>query len=111
MIENIKENNEGCHFILLSTEACHLCEDAAELLTDLHQQMKERMLQVNFPLQSDLLFTIETQDIADDEALIEAYGKRIPVLIFPATGDELAWPFDIQQAYMFIYPKLNFQSS
>ncbi len=34
------------------------------------------------------------RDIADDDALTERYGVRIPVLVNQASGQELGWPFD-----------------
>jgi hypothetical protein len=109
MIENKEEKKPSCHFVLLSTEACHLCDDAAEIVKDLHEQMLARLVALNYTRPSEALFSLELVDIVEDDALIETYGKRIPVLIFPANGEELAWPFDIQQAYQFIYPKLTAQ--
>jgi hypothetical protein len=60
--------------ILYGTEGCHLCDEARALL---HQ----------FDL------TWETIDIAEDDALLERYGKRIPVLSRLDGDDELDWPF------------------
>lgn len=66
--------------VLLSTEACHLCELAQQVLIQVHQQLP---LEVYF------------QDIAEDEAMVENYGTRIPVLLDENTGSELGWPFDV----------------
>jgi hypothetical protein len=107
MIEFKQEKIGVNHFVLLSTAACHLCDDAAALLRDLHQQMMAHLVETHYPMDFDELFSVELLDIVNDEALVEAYGIRIPVLIFPANGEELAWPFDIQQAYQFIFPKLS----
>lgn len=74
----------------MTTEGCHLCEVAEELLA-----------QVLSPLVS-----IECIDIAESEQLVETYGLRIPVLLNVQTGDELGWPFDSQQAQQFLYGAL-----
>ncbi|HOW76563.1 MAG TPA: glutaredoxin family protein [Candidatus Competibacteraceae bacterium] len=61
--------------LLYTTSGCHLCEQAEALLQS-----------VGAP--------VETVEIADDEALLERYGVRIPVLRHRETGGELDWPFD-----------------
>lgn len=66
--------------ILYTTSGCHLCEQAAELLSQLHQ---ERAL------------TVEMIDIADDDNLIDRYGVRIPVVRASDKDEELGWPFDL----------------
>jgi len=104
--ENFPENS----FILYSTSACHLCEEAIAILNDLHGQMLDLAKQQSFPLSSHSIYNIEVVDVAEESSLIETYGPRIPVLIFPSSSDELAWPFDIQSAYQFILPKLSFPS-
>ena len=45
---------------------------------------------------------VELVDIADSEALFEAYGLTIPVLRRVDTGAELAWPFDTEQVVSFL---------
>jgi len=65
--------------VLLSTEACHLCELAQQVLMQVHQL---------HPLD------VYLQDIADDEDLVEQYGTRIPVLLDEESGIDLGWPFD-----------------
>jgi len=60
---------------LYGTSACHLCDQARELL--------ER-----------LGLGYEKVDIAGDHALVEKYASRIPVLHCPVSGLELGWPFD-----------------
>ena len=95
-------------FILYSTSACHLCDEALSILNDLHEQMLNMAKEQNFPVYNQSIYTIELVDVADDASLIETYGPRIPVLSFPSEPEELAWPFDIQSAYQFIAPKLVF---
>lgn len=67
--------------VLLSTEACHLCDLAQQVLVQVHQHQ---------PLE------VYLQDIAEDEKLVEQYGSRIPVLLDEDSGLELGWPFDAQ---------------
>jgi hypothetical protein len=62
--------------LLYSTEGCHLCERADALV----RRWADR--------------AIETVEIADDEALLERYGTRIPVLRRADIDRELDWPFD-----------------
>lgn len=63
--------------ILYSTSACHLCESAVRLLGSM-PELRRRPWRV--------------VDIADDEALLERYGKRIPVLA--CCERERDWPFN-----------------
>lgn len=74
-------------FILYSTSACHLCELAEDILWPLMEQQGRFMQKV---------------DIASDDALLETYGVRIPVLCHPDSGVELGWPFDRSQAQSFV---------
>tara|TARA_R110001592_G_scaffold175466_1_gene414615 strand:+ start:39105 stop:39446 length:342 start_codon:yes stop_codon:yes gene_type:complete len=104
--EHIPENS----FILYSTSACHLCNDAIAILNDLHEQMLDLAEQQGFSLSRQSVYTIDVVDVVEDSSLMEVYGPRIPVLIFPSSSEELAWPFDIQSAYQFILPKLSFPS-
>jgi glutaredoxin len=64
---------------LYTTLGCHLCELALHLLQQA-QQAQGRDLQI-----------VEVE-IADDDALMERYGIRIPVVCVADT--ELGWPFD-----------------
>ena len=63
--------------ILFGTDGCHLCEMALELL---------REAQDLIPL------SVKEVDIAPDDALLERYGVRIPVVM--RDGRELNWPFN-----------------
>ena len=71
---------------LFTTPGCHLCELAEE----------EIMPLVEHGLMVELI------DIADSEALVDAYGLRIPVLRRLDTGVELGWPFDTEQVVAFL---------
>jgi hypothetical protein len=62
--------------VLLSTEHCTLCEQALDLLISM-PELRGRALDV--------------VDVAADDALLERYGPRLPVLKIADT--ELAWPF------------------
>ena len=61
--------------ILYGTSCCHLCEQAETILHEAGA-------------------VAEHVDIADDDALLERYGTRIPVLRRADSGAELGWPFD-----------------
>ena len=63
--------------ILFGTDGCHLCEMALELVRE---------------AQNLILLSVEEVDIAHDDALVERYGIRIPVVM--RDGRELNWPFD-----------------
>ena len=63
--------------ILLGTSACHLCEQAEELLQQL-----------------DIVY--EKIDIAEQEQWQEHYAIKIPVLINTQEQQELCWPFTIE---------------
>ncbi len=60
---------------LYGTEGCHLCEEAAFVLMRLRLEWQDI-------------------DIAGDDALLDRYGSRIPVLRRADDGSELEWPFD-----------------
>ncbi|WP_277372070.1 glutaredoxin family protein [Pseudomonas sp. AA-38] len=71
---------------LFGTLGCHLCEVAEALLMPF--------------VEHGLL--VELIDIAEDEAMVERYGLRIPVLRREDTGAELDWPFDAEQVVAFL---------
>lgn len=66
--------------VFLTTSGCHLCEQAKALL----EQASE---------QQGLIYT--EVDIASDDALVERYGLRIPVLRLGQR--ELNWPFTLTE--------------
>jgi hypothetical protein len=66
---------------LLGTTGCHLC--------DVAERMARRIVPV-------FGFSLEYVDIAEDDALVDQYGLRIPVLR-SANEQELGWPFEEEQ--------------
>ena len=72
---------------LMTTEGCHLCDDAIAIL------------QGN--LQPDEV-EVDLVDIVYDEDLLARYAEQIPVLVNRDTGEELAWPFDGQALRQFL---------
>ncbi|ACJ29531.1 Conserved hypothetical thioredoxin [Shewanella piezotolerans WP3] len=68
--------------ILYHTDACHLCELAAELLQ-----------------QAQVVFVAE--DICESELLAESYATRIPV-VKTTDNRELGWPFDLKALQEFL---------
>ena len=69
--------------ILLSTSHCHLCDTALSLVRRACPNVAVTMV-----------------DIGEDDALIERYGTRIPVL---RQGQrELAWPFSLLDVRAFM---------
>ncbi|KIP65411.1 MULTISPECIES: glutaredoxin family protein [Vibrio] len=65
-------------FTLYSTEGCHLCEMAHDLMG-----------------QAGLAEHTNIVDIALDDELFSRYGVTIPVLKYQ--NSELNWPFDLEQ--------------
>lgn len=65
-------------FELYTTLGCHLCEQAEEMLRAQEQ---------------DVSLDWAAVEIADSDALVEAYGIRIPVVRCTGSGEELGWPF------------------
>jgi glutaredoxin-related protein len=61
--------------ILYGTDFCHLCDEAEAVVREVG-------------IAADFI------DIAENDALLEKYGTRIPVLQRVDTGEELGWPFD-----------------
>lgn len=71
---------------LFGTLGCHLCEVAeGELMPFVEHGL-----------------LVELVDIAENQALFEAYGLRIPVLRRIDSGAELNWPFDSDQVAAFL---------
>lgn len=77
--------------ILFTTQGCHLCEQAHELLLNIADKQ---------PLQ------IQLQEIGDDDDLVARYGIRIPVVQFP-DEEELDWPFSESDIETIISHKIN----
>lgn len=70
-------------YILYGTEFCHLCDEAKAILC-------------KTGIEADYI------DIAEDDALLEKYGIRIPVLVNVNTGAEIGWPFDVAAISRFL---------
>lgn len=78
---------------LYTTAGCHLCEQA-RLLID-----KELAQEGDGDARR---WQLVLCDIADDEALVQRYGIRIPVLRRADNGEELGWPFDARMLAAFL---------
>jgi len=70
---------------LYTTSGCHLCEQAEEMFL--------YCLKENIDFKNDL--SLSQVEISLDEALMDHYGVRIPVLGF--NEKELAWPFALNE--------------
>ena len=66
--------------ILYTTEACHLCKEAEQLLLQLSGS-------------ADVI--VEAIDISLDAELVSRYGIRIPVVKNKLSGHEIGWPFGL----------------
>ncbi len=72
-------------FLLFTTEGCHLCDVAIQLISCVLDLSK---------------VYIELVDIAvgdESDQLIDRYGERIPVLMHRASEKEIGWPFNSEQ--------------
>jgi glutaredoxin len=67
------------NIILYTTVGCHLCEQA--------QAIVETLCRLNG-------LQWQAVDIADDLALAEHYGLRIPVIKVEGAAEDIGWPFD-----------------
>ncbi|RAU17730.1 glutaredoxin family protein [Nitrincola tibetensis] len=72
---------------LMSTEGCHLCDEA------------EAVLLLSLPATE---VEIDWVDIAYDDALMDQFATRIPVLYCPATNHALDWPFAQEDVHAFL---------
>jgi len=72
---------------LMSTEGCHLCDEA------------EAVLLLSLPATE---VEIDWVDIAYDDALMDQFATRIPVLYCPATKHALDWPFAQEDVRAFL---------
>lgn len=78
--------------LLLSTQACHLCELAQGVLQQAFSQPDVLALSQQADLQ------IYLQDIIDQPIWLEQYGEKIPVLLDESSNLTLEWPFDVSAA-------------
>jgi len=74
--------------LLLSTEACHLCELAQVELQQAFSQPGVMLLAQQNDLQ------IYLQDIIDQPLWLDLYGAKIPVLLDESSNLTLEWPFN-----------------
>ena len=72
-----------CKLILLGTSACHLCDQAEDLLKNTN-------------------IAYQKIDIADQEQWQERYAIKIPVLLDMENQQELCWPFSIKDIQAFL---------
>ena len=72
---------------LMTTEGCHLCDQALPLLVSGIDPSK---------------YEVDLVDIAYDDELMNQYATRIPVLVDPQSKQSLDWPFDAEQLSQFI---------
>lgn len=72
---------------LMTTEGCHLCDQALPLLVSGIDSTK---------------YEVDLVDIAFDDELLNQYATRIPVLVDPQTKQSLDWPFNDAQLADFI---------
>lgn len=72
--------------ILYSTEGCHLCDEALEV--------------IRRALEEPCALTVV--EIAHAPELLERYGVRIPVLRVEGESEELGWPFDAAAVQRFL---------
>ena len=67
---------------LYTTLGCHLCEEATLLLSE---------------VSTTLQLSITEVEIAEDDALIEQYGVRIPGIQASNRQTDLGWPFGLSE--------------
>lgn len=69
--------------VFYTTEGCHLCDEAAQLLA--------MLVPVN---------VVKYIDIAEDDALLAQFGERIPVVA--QASRQLSWPFSLLDLQAFL---------
>lgn len=77
--------------LLYTTAGCHLCEQAEVMLHSIAELNGLSWRPV---------------DIADDAALVERFGVRIPVIQVAGATADLGWPFSPEQ--LVAYLEANF---
>ncbi len=77
--------------LLLSTEACHLCELAQQVLQQAFSQPQIQQLMAAQAIE------VYVQDIFDQPQWLELYAEKIPVLLDEKTNLTLCWPFDVAE--------------
>lgn len=79
--------------ILFGTSACHLCEQAEEILTIILPRFPQLIL--------------EKIDIAEQTEWQELYAVKIPVVYHAESKREIGWPFNENDVTTFIYELTN----
>ena len=69
-----------------TTAGCHLCELAADLISQLESTCDIAVIEI---------------DIVTDEKLVDRFGMRIPVVSKGDTQRELSWPFTLEELERF----------
>ena len=69
-----------------TTAGCHLCELAANLISQLESTRGIAVVEI---------------DIVTDRKLADRYGTRIPVVSRSDVQQELSWPFTLEQLERF----------
>ena len=72
-------------FHLYSSEGCHLCEQAVEIISNVIPDHQIRIVDI-----------IDT-NIESEQNLVELYGVHIPVLERLSDNAKLFWPFEQSQ--------------
>jgi len=76
------------NLILFGTSACHLCEQAEEILVNVLIKLPQ--------------YQLNLIDIAENPQWQDAYAISIPVLYHVKTQSELIWPFNESNVITFI---------
>ncbi|NQZ23503.1 MAG: glutaredoxin family protein [Colwellia sp.] len=72
-------------FHLYSSEGCHLCEQAIEIISNV------------IPVHQIRVVDIIDTNIEGEQNLVELYGVHIPVLERLSDNSKLFWPFEQSQ--------------
>lgn len=77
--------------LLYTTTGCHLCDEAEIQLNALCE-----------PLPGKAIIHWKPVEISDSDELIEEYGLRIPVVKNEVSGQELGWPFELDELHQWL---------
>ena len=69
------------NLILYTSLGCHLCEQALAVVT---------------PLLGQFELSLQQQEIAGSDDLMDRFAVRIPVVRLESAQQDLGWPFDAQ---------------
>lgn len=82
---------------LYTTLGCHLCEQAEDMLGAVLLHVNRQRSVAGLPP-----LVLQPVEIAQEHALVELYGLRIPVLRMQDQTRELNWPFDQAGIFAFL---------